>query len=407
MHPSKDILGSKGDELEGRKIALCVTGSVAIVKAPELARELMRHGGEVRVVMTEKAAGLVTPQLFHWATGNEVITSLSGKLEHVEIARWADLILIAPATANTIGKISCGIDDTPVTSVVSVALGLKKPVAIVPAMHGSMYNHPIFQENLSKLKNAGVHIIEPVMAEEKAKFPPVEKIVDSAIQILGPKDMNNTRVLITAGPTVEPIDPVKIITNRSSGKMGIAFAKAALLRGADVTLIYGPGSETPPLGAKVINVQTTAEMKEAFDRELQHQPHIVISAAAAQDFVVETPSPQKLRHEKGLFLKLKPAPRILEGLREKLPNAYLVGFKAEYGVDDKQLEEIGRMKLMQNKLDMVVANDVSRPGAGFGTSTNEVLIITKEETKKLSGSKEKIAWETLDLAMRKIKPSNQ
>jgi phosphopantothenoylcysteine decarboxylase/phosphopantothenate--cysteine ligase len=403
MHPSHDIKGTKSTGLEGRNIALCITGSVAAVKSPELAREFMRHGAEVRAVMTPKATELITPRLMHWATGNEVVAELTGKLEHVELARWADLVLVAPSTANTVGKIAWAIDDTPVTSVVSVALGLQKPVVVVPAMHASMYRHKLFRENLEKLKSTGVHVVEPLLEEEKAKFPEIGRIVDFVLSLLGPRDMEGMRVLITGGPTVEPIDPIKLITNRSSGKTGVALARVASARGAGVTLIHGPGTEPPPPGVKAIGVQTTREMKEAFDRELAEKPDLVICAAAPQDFVVEKPSGEKLRHDREVTLKLKPAPRLLDGARERAPEAYIVGFKAEYGVTDEQLIEVARAKLGEHRLDMVVANDVSKAGAGFGAETNEVIILTPSEIRRMRGTKEEIARVILDIAREELK----
>ncbi len=398
MHPSKDIRGSKGAELDGRKIALCVTGSVAAVKCPEIARELMRHGAEVRTCMSQHATELITPDLMEWATGNEVVTKLTGKLEHVELASWADLVLISPATANTVSKVVCAIDDTPVTSVVSVALGLKKPLIVVPAMHGSMFDHRLFQDNLAKLRSAGIHVLGPRMAEGKAKIAEVEEIVQLAIELLGPRDLAGMRVLITAGPTVEPIDPVKVITNRSTGKMGLAVARAATSRGAEVVLIYGPGAEVPPPGVKVIRVETTQEMRDSFVSKLRSRPDIVVSAAAPQDFVVETPSGQKLRHTESLTLKLTPAPRVLSGTRELSPKSFVVGFKAEHGVDDEKLLRAAKAKLDEN-LDMVVANDVGRPGAGFGTDTNEVLILTRTGSRKMRAAKSEIARAILDGAV--------
>lgn len=395
MHPSKDIQGTSGAELEGRKIVLCITGSVAAVKCPELSRELMRHGAEVRVCMSQHATELITPDLMHWATGNEVVTKLTGKLEHVELASWADLVLVAPATANTISKIAQAIDDTAVTSVVSVALGLKKSVAVVPAMHGSMFDHKLFQENLGRLRSAGIQVLGPRIAEGKAKIAEIDEIVQMAMELLGPHDMKGIRVLVTAGPTVEPIDPVKIITNRSSGKMGLAVARAAALRGAEVSLIYGPGEEAPPANVKVIRVQSTQEMRDSFARELQTRPDVIVAAAAPQDFVVENPSKQKLRHTQPLTLKLIPAPRVLALARELAPNAFVVGFKAEHGVDEEQLLRAAQSKLGEN-LDMVVANDVGRPGAGFGTDTNEVLILTKSGLKKMRATKSEIARAILD-----------
>jgi phosphopantothenoylcysteine decarboxylase/phosphopantothenate--cysteine ligase len=403
MHPSKDIQGIKGKELEGQKIVLGVTGSVAVIKSPELARELMRHGAEVRAVMSKKATELITPQLMHWATAHEVVVELTGALEHVELARWGDLVLVAPATANTVSKIAWAIDDTPVTSVVSVALGLQKPVVVVPAMHASMYGHKLFQESLAKLRSAGVHVLEPLLEGEKAKFPGVDRVTDFVIALLGPKDMQGMRVLVTAGPTIEPIDPIKIITNRSSGKMGVALARVASMRGAEVTLIYGPGTETPPPNLNTIRVQTTGEMRDAFDRELQKKPDVVLCAAAPQDFVVEEMYQEKLRHDREVTLKLRPAPRLLEKVRELVPGAFVVGFKAEYGVSDERLLNIARDKLEEHQLDMVVANDVSRAGAGFGADTNEVIILTPSGSRRMMDTKEKIARVILDTAVTKLK----
>ncbi|HDI13144.1 MAG: bifunctional phosphopantothenoylcysteine decarboxylase/phosphopantothenate--cysteine ligase CoaBC [Hadesarchaea archaeon] len=403
MHPSWDIRGTKGRELEGRRIVLCITGSVAAVKSPELARELMRHGADVRAVMSDKATELITAQLMHWATGNEVVTRLTGRIEHVELARWCDLVLVAPATANTIGKIAWAIDDTPVTSVVSVAFGLRKPVVLVPAMHGSMYEHALFRENLAKLRSSGVHLVEPVIEEGKAKLAEVDKIVHRVIGILGPKDMTDMKVLVTAGPTIEPIDPIKMITNRSSGKMGIEVARAASFRGAEVTLIYGPGTEAPPSEVKVVRVWTTKEMCDAFERELGSLPDVIVSAAAAQDFMVEHPAKQKLRNTKPPILKLVRAPRILDNARDRVPNAFIVGFKAEYGVTDEELVSIARSKLEGHGLDMVVANDISRPGAGFGTETNEVVMVSSDRVKFVRSTKAEIAKIILDAAVSKLR----
>lgn len=395
MHPSHDIRGTRGNELAERKIALCITGSVAAAKCPELARELMRHGADVRVAMTPHATQLITPQLMHWATGNEVIAELTGKLEHVELAQWADLILTAPATANTLSKVACAIDDTPVTSVISVALGLGKPVAMVPAMHASMYGHKLLKENLARLRSVGIHVLEPRLEEGKAKLPEVQDIVSFVIGLLGPRDMQGMRVLVTAGPTIEPIDPIKLITNRSSGKMGIAVAQGAAARGAEVTLIYGPGSETPPANFKLVKVQTTAEMCDAFERELGSRHDVIVSAAAAQDFAVNRPAEYKLRHSKPVTLKLVPAPRVLDGVRKLAPDAFVVGFKAEYNVSDEELLKAAKEKLGEG-LDMVVANDVARSGAGFGIDTNEVLIVTPSGSKSMNATKSEIARAILD-----------
>ena len=403
MHPSCDIRGAKGDELAGRKIVLCITGSVAAIKCPELARELMRHGADVRVAMSPEATKLITPRLMHWATGDPVVAELTGELEHVELATWADLVLVAPATANTLSKVACAIDDTPVTSTISVALGLGKPVAMVPAMHGSMYSHKLLQDNIAHLKQAGVRVLEPHLEEGKAKIPSVPEMVDFVLGLLAPKDMEGLRVLVTAGPTVEHIDPIKFITNSSSGKMGIAIARAAADRGAKVTLIYGTGTEAPPSDVDVVRVRTTEEMRGAFERELEGRPDIIISTAAAQDFAVERPAEKKLKHSEPLSIKLVPAPRVLDVARKMAPKAFIVGFKAEYRTTDEQLLEVAKDKLHENELDMVVANDVSRPGAGFGEDTNDVIIVAPSGQKRMSSSKAEIANAILDAAVAKLR----
>jgi phosphopantothenoylcysteine decarboxylase/phosphopantothenate--cysteine ligase len=246
-------------------------------------------------------------------------------------------------------------------------------------------------------------VLEPLLEEEKAKFPEVGRVVDFVIALLGPKDLEGVRVLVTAGPTLEPIDPIKFITNRSSGKMGVAVARVARARGAEVTLVYGPGSEAPPPDVNTVRVQTTREMKEAFDRELDGGPGIVICAAAPQDFVVEEPAGEKLRHGQEITLKLIPAPRLLEGIRERVPSAFIVGFKAEYRVTDEQLERAARSKLEEHGLDMVVANDVSRLGSGFGADTNEVILLTPRGSRWLRGFKEEIAHAILNAAKEKLK----
>lgn len=403
LHPSRDIRGAKGNELAGQKIVLCITGSVAAIRCPELARELMRHGADVRVVMSSEAVKLITPQLMHWATGNPVVAELTGELEHVELATWADLVLVAPATANTLSKVACAIDDTPVTSTVSVALGLGKPVAMVPAMHGSMYSHKLLQDNLTRLKQTGVQMLEPRLEEGKAKLPSVPEIVNFVFGLLAPKDMGGLRVLVTAGPTVEFIDPIKFITNRSSGKMGIAIARAAAYRGAEATLVYGTGTEVPPANVRVIRTQKTEEMCEAFERELKDHYDIIISTAAAQDFIVERPAEQKLRHSEPVKIKLIPAPRVLDKARKLASEAFIVGFKAEYRATDQQLLELAKGKLQENELDMVVANDVSRPGAGFGENTNDVIIVTPSGQRRMSSSKAEIANAILNAAIAKLR----
>jgi len=385
-HTSKQIIGSKGSKLEHRRIVLCMTGSVAAVRSPEIARELMRQGAEVYAAMTPMAQKIIHPYTMEWATGNPVVTELTGQIEHVtyagEHSDRADLILVAPCTANTIGKATAAIDDTPVTTILTTAIGAGIPIIIAPAMHGSMYRHPIVMENINQLRSMGVDVLMPRFEEEKAKIPDTKDIVDAVVKKLTTnRDLKGLRILITAGPTRAYLDAFRYITNPSSGKMGVAIAEEALRRGARVTIVYGPGTASPPVGADVIRVETTEEMLEATVRALkENKHHSVILAAAASDYgptdreMVKTPS--------GIdrwSLELKPLPKIVEHVKQVDPDTYLVGFKAEFNVSDDELIERAYERLKKAGMDLVVANDVSREGSGFGTLTNEVFIIDREK----------------------------
>lgn len=385
-HPSKDIIGTKGNELKDKKIVLCITGSVAAVKSAGIARELMRHGAEVYPVMTAMAQKIIHPHLMEWATGNHVITELTGKVEHVALAgdhpETADLVIIAPATANTISKIACGIDDTPVTTVVSTAFGSQIPIIIVPAMHESMYRHPIVTENIEKLKTFGLEFVGPRIQGRKAKIAEIDDIVSAVIRRLAKtKDLVAKRILITAGPTLEYIDPIRVITNQSSGKMGVAIAEETLLRGAEVTLIYGPGTVSPPRGVRVINIETTEEMYDAAMMELKSSNYdVMIAAGAASDFTPEKQIKYKVptRTTPELLLKLKPTPKIIDAVKKISPTTFLVAFRAEYKLSDEELIESAYQRLKAANADLIVVNDVGRKGVGFKVDTNEVFIVDKD-----------------------------
>jgi len=386
-HPSKDITGTAGEALKGKRVVLCITGSVAAVRSSEIARGLMRYGAEVFAVMSEMANKIIHPYLMEWATGNPVVTELTGKVEHValvgERTSRADLVLVAPATANTISKIACGIDDTPVTSVVSTAFGSGVPIMIVPAMHESMYRHAIVAENIEKLKTLGVEFVGPRIEEEKAKIAENSDILEAVIKKLTmKKDLAGMRVLVTAGPTLEHIDPVRVMTNKSSGKMGVAVAREALNRGADVALIYGPGTALPPSDAKVIPVETTEEMHDAVISELKSKKYdVVVAAAAAADWRPEKSFDYKVStgDVSELLVKLRPTRKIIDAVRKINTDVFLVPFKAEYDLSDEELVECGYSRLVQTEADMIVVNDVGRNGAGFRVDTNEVFIVDKEK----------------------------
>jgi phosphopantothenoylcysteine decarboxylase/phosphopantothenate--cysteine ligase len=379
IHPSKDIMFKKSRRLEGKKIALCLCGSVGIIKSPELARELMRNGAEVFVVMSPSSQKLISPTLMEWATGNPVVTELTGKIEHILLGKNVDLVLVAPATSNTISKIASGIDDTPVTSLVISAMGYGIPILIVPAMHASMYSNPIVLENIKKLTSMGIKVIEPQIMEDKAKFPDIEIIIEEVISIFTKKDLKGVSILVTAGPTRSYIDSIRYITNGSSGKMGYAFAKEAYLRGADVTLVSGPTNLPIPRNVKMINVETTEEMLKTIEELLSRNKYdLFVMAAAPLDFKVENKYEGKISSNNKFSINLSPLPKIINIVREKSENTFIIGFKAEYGLSKEELIFRALEKLKEAKADLIVANSLSNPFTGFNSDYNEVYVVNKE-----------------------------
>lgn len=392
-HPSKDIAGTKGKEISGKKIVLCITGSVAAYKAIDLARLLMRHGGDVYAVMSETSSStLIRSDIMKWATGNEVITKLTGNLEHISLADrdMSDLILVYPCTANTIGKIANGIDDTTVASVLAVALGSRIPIFIAPAMHKSMYSNDIIRQNIDRLKGIGVRFLEPSIAEGKAKIIEPDLVLQTVIRELNREHsaipLKGKNVLVTAGSTVEHLDPVRVITNLSSGKMGIAIAEGALLAGANVTLVFGYGSDGIPGSLRtrnMIKVHTRREMEATILSELSSKRYdIVIFCAAITDFAPQKTSPKKIETKKGeLVVPLLPTTKIIDQVRRTSRNnkLFLVAFKAEHGVSDSYLINKAFQKLQDCDGDLVIANDLGREGCGTGSDMNEVFIIDRQK----------------------------
>jgi len=379
-HPSKDIVGSDGSELDGRKIVLCITGSVAAYRAIDLARLLMRHGADVHAVMTEStAATLLHPEMMKWATGNDVVTKLTGNLEHVMLADYgmSDLIVVYPCTANTLGKMAAGIDDTPVTSVLSVALGSKIPIIIAPAMHEAMYENRFIQSNVEKLRRQ-VAFVEPSMEEGKAKVAEPKQVLQAAIAALSRGPLAGKRVLVTAGSTVENIDPIRVVTNTSSGKMGIAIAQEAERMGATVTLVYAHGSE--PVNGRALRVNTSEEMRRAVVSQLSSVKYdIAIMAAAVADFMPAKKSEKKIDTRAGkVELSLVATKKIIDEVKKKSKDTFLVAFKADYNVPDSVLVERAYKKLQDCDADIVVANDLGRKGSEAGSDRNEVFIVDKK-----------------------------
>lgn len=380
LHHVKLIYATKSRKLVGKKIVLAIPGSIAAVECVKLARELIRHGAEVHAVMSENAQKIIHPHAMEFATGNPVVTEITGFIEHVELAgeheNKADLILVCPATANTIGKIACGIDDTPVTTVVTTAFA-HTPIMIAPAMHSSMYEHPIVKENIKKLKKLGVEFIGPRFEEGKAKVASIDEIVYRVIKRLHPKSLEGKRVLVTAGATREYIDPIRYITNASSGKMGIAIAEEADFRGAEVTLIRTKGS-VQSFVENQIEVETVEEMLRAIEEELKARKYdVVILAAAVSDFRIKNQAEAKIKSGKELILELEPTPKIIDLVKKLQPETFLVGFKAE--TDEGKLIEEARRQIERAGSDLVVANTLN----AFGSEKDEVLLVTGDSVKRL------------------------
>jgi len=408
-YSEKDVIkGLKGNELRDKKITLCVTGSVAIYRAIDLARELIKHDAEVYTVMSQEASKYINPIVFEWATGNPVVTEMSGKTEHISLGEESDLLLIAPATGNTIAKIASGIADTTVTLTVSVALGSDVPLLIVPAMHEPMYKNPVLKESIEKLKELGVYIVEPSIEENKAKFPDIEIILNEVFRLLYRGDLRNKRILVTGGATIEYIDPVRVITNRSSGKMGVEIAREAYVRGAEVTLVLGRSLVAPPKNVNVLRVDTTEDLLNTVLSELdKHRYDAYISAAAPVDFTPLEKFERKLdsRSKEILKLELGITPKVVEKVRERYSNLNIVAFKAVYNLSDEEIINKATKFARELGLNLVVANDLARRGAGFEVDTNEVFIVDRNgliEHIPLS-SKRDIARKILDHLVKLIK----
>jgi phosphopantothenoylcysteine decarboxylase/phosphopantothenate--cysteine ligase len=376
-HPSKEITGSDGKELEGKKIVLCITGSVAAYRAIDLARLLMRHGADVHAVMTQSTSEiLLHSEMMKWATGNDVVTKLTGELEHIRLADYdmSDLVIVYPCTANTISKAASGIDDTPVTSVLSVAIGSKIPLIIAPAMHAAMYENQFIIKNIEALKEQGILFVEPNIEEGKAKVTEPESVLEAAISATSGL-LDGKKILVTAGSTVEYIDPIRVITNLSSGKMGIAIAKQAISMGASVTLVYGHGTENPQ-GIKTIKVMTGQEMRDAVVSEMKNNYDVVFMAAAVSDYAPEAKSDKKIDTRKGkMELSLVSTKKIIDEIKQVSKDTFLVAFKADYGVLESTLADKAYIKIKESGADLVVANDLGLEGSKAGSDNNQVLII--------------------------------
>lgn len=378
-------------------LVLGVSGSVAAYRAADLARDLMRAGFTVRVCLTDAAQKFVTPVLFETLTGQPCLIDTfdepeKGRMAHIDWARGADILLIAPASANTINKIASGYADDMLSS---IALAYEGPVVIAPAMNPSMYAHETTRVSMKKMRERAAAIIEPregdVIAGEHGpgKLAPNDEIVQAALEIQNRSQvLKGKRVLITSGPTQEPIDSVRFLTNHSSGKMGAALARAALLMGAEVTVVSGPSSEPLPLKAKVISVHSAQEMLEAAAKEAS-AADLIIGAAAVADYRPASSQKGKMRRtDEKMQIELVPNPDVIAELARKAKKgAKIIGFAAE---PDQKLET-ALEKIKKKNLTAIAVNDISNPEIGFNSDENELTLIHADGKKECSGRKSKHA----------------
>lgn len=394
-------------EMKKPCVVLGVTGGIAVYKACELLRLLQKRGIDVFVVMTQNACRFVAPLTFETLSGHPVAVDTfdrpqTWEVEHIALAKRADLFLIAPATANIMGKMACGIADDMLSTTV---MATRAPVLVAPAMNTGMWENVAVQQNVKTLRARGVEIVAPVSGHlacgdsGAGKLEDVEVIAERACELLfAKKDMEGLRVMVTAGPSREALDPVRYISNRSSGKMGYAIAQAAQKRGAEVTLLSGPVAIEAPLGVKLVPFTTTQELLDRAS-ELAREQDLLIQAAAPADYRAKEVAPQKIKKQGGepMTFTLVENPDVAATLgKAKRSGQVFVGFAAE----TNDVLAHAKDKLARKNLDMIVANDVTRPGAGFDVDTNIVTLITKDGQEALPMmSKAEVAQRILDRAL--------
>ncbi len=369
------------NELQGKNILIGVTGGIAAYKVVEVVSRLKKLGAEVRVVMTRAAAEFVAPRTFQEITKNPVSVEMFAgavnfHVEHIALANFADVVLIAPATANFLAKAAHGIADDLLTTII---LATPAPLLVAPSMNTLMLEHPATQKNIEILESRGVKIIDAEIGllacgtSGKGRLAEPENICEEIIKFFAPKNLAGKKILVTAGGTQEPIDPVRFIGNRSSGKMGYEIAKAAQVHGAEVVLISGNATVDAPKNLKFIKVETAEQMRAEVLEEFDSVDAVIMSAAVS-DYRVKNISPQKIKKDnETLTLELVKNPDILKELGQRKKNQLLVGFAAE----TQNVIEYAKNKIVEKNLDFIVANDVSQEGAGFSVDTNIASIITR------------------------------
>ena len=381
------------------EIVLCVTGSVAAVETVKLAREFRRQGHSVKAFMTQEATKIIHPNALEFATGQEVVLELTGKIEHLKYSQ-ADLVLVAPATANTISKFAYRISDNPVNTLLITAYGHDTPIVFVPSMHDSMYD--AVSENLEKLKDDGIVFLNPRLDEGKAKFPAIEDIVlesvrtvnlDKAKKNLADDEISKIaglNVLISLGGTFEEIDPIRGISNRSSGKMGLELAKEAYRLGANLKILAAHHEVDIPKIFDVADAKSSSIMNEK-TKELVGDFDVFIATAAVSDFAPIIKEDHKISSSLNLSLDFEPVAKIIHQIKKINPDIFLVGFKAEYNISEEKMIQCAKTQMQDAGTDLVVANDVYNKGCEFGSDTNEVILVSDEIKKVGLNSKSEIA----------------
>ena len=387
--------------LKNKTVVLGVTGSIAAYKIANLASSLVKKGANVHVIMTKNATNFINPITFETLTGNKCLVDTFDRnfefsVEHVSLAKQADIFMVAPASANVIGKIANGIADDMLTTTI---MACKCHKVISPAMNTNMFENPIVQDNLEKLRNYGYEVIDPASGylacgDTGAGKMPEPTVLESYIMknIAMEKDMAGKKVLITAGPTMEAIDPVRFISNHSTGKMGYALAKIAMERGAEVTLVTGKTYIEKPDFVKIIDIKSAKEMFDAVDKQFDSQDIVIMSAAVA-DYRPKIVADEKIKKNDGeMAIELERTDDILGTMSKRKKNQFLCGFSME----TEHMLENSKSKLKKKNLDMICANNLKVEGAGFGTDTNVVTLITENESRQLPiMSKEQVANEIL------------
>ena len=389
------------------EIVLCVTGSIAATETIKLAREFRRQGHSVKAFMTKEATKIIHPNALEFATGQEVVLELTGKIEHVKYSQ-VDLILVAPAAANTISKFAYKISDNPVNTLLITAYGHNTPIVFVPSMHDSMYD--AVSENVEKLKNEGIKFVNPRIDEGKAKFPAIEDIVLESVRTVNldrvnkdidENNISGKNVLISLGGTFEEIDPIRGISNRSSGKMGLELAKEAFIRGANLTILAAHHSVSIPKAFNVIDAESSTLMNEKID-ELIPDFDVFIATAAVSDFTPINKEDFKLSSSYNLSLEFEPVAKIIKRIKKINKDIFLVGFKAEYNISEEKMINCAKTQMQEAGTDLVVANDVSHKGCEFGSETNEVILVSDEIKKVALNSKKEIAKSIFDEISKKL-----